>query len=144
MRILLLAHEFRGEDQKKVLRCKILGSVLDFTRVFCPGTKFYSRLGETSSILGAHRPWPYYSFSGHNLRLGGTLLAMGCTSSDLGGTTPNVPRGAGPDGGSVSPLPPYIDKTSAIEIAESGLTSTVGSNLIIKQALTTSCKTISI
>ena len=54
VRISLRAHKFRGEDQKnkKGLRREILGSIFVFTRVFRPGTKFYSCLGGTSGILG--------------------------------------------------------------------------------------------
>ena len=38
VRISVLAHKFRGEDQKKDLRHKILGFVLAFICVFRPGT----------------------------------------------------------------------------------------------------------
>ena len=46
MRISVLAHKSRGEDQKeKGLRGEILDFVLVFTRVFRLGTRIYSRLG---------------------------------------------------------------------------------------------------
>ena len=87
---LLLAHKFRGENQKKGLWRDILISVLAFARVFCPRTYFYSRWGGTSSILGGPKPQntlqghqAYYFLSGHIPRFGGTLLAWGDTSSDL-------------------------------------------------------------
>ena len=38
VRISVLAHKFRGEDQKKGFRREILGFVLAFIRVFRPGT----------------------------------------------------------------------------------------------------------
>ena len=94
--ISLFAHKFRGEDQKKGLRGEILGSVFVFTRVFLPGTKFYSRFRGTN--LGEHRPrnslpWPRACcfLSGHNPRWGGTLLAWGSISSDFGGTAAKCP-----------------------------------------------------
>ena len=49
--------KFTDEDQKKGLQRKILGSVFAFTRVFCPGTKFYSCLrGAQAVFWGAQAP----------------------------------------------------------------------------------------
>ena len=95
VRISLLAHKFRGEDQKKKgLRREILGSALAFARVFHSEMYFYSSWEGTSSISGGGRntlQWyrACYFFSRHNPRLGGI-------SRDLGGTTLKCPaRGAG-------------------------------------------------
>ena len=52
-----------------------------------------------SGVLGLdlhfNSPEPLNS-SGHSPRLGGTIFVWGGTSSHLGGTAPNCPRGAGP------------------------------------------------
>ena len=90
--------QIQGWKQKTGLGRKILGLVLAFTHVFCPGTKPHSRLGGYKQYFGEHRPKNVlqchrasYFLSGHNPRLGGTLLAWGGTSSDLGGTAPKCP-----------------------------------------------------
>ena len=56
MRFSVLAHKFRGEDQKKGFRCKILAVVLAFSCVFRPGIRLYLRLEGKSSILGGTGP----------------------------------------------------------------------------------------
>ena len=80
--ISVFAYNFMGKDQKKA----ILGFVLAFTSVFCPGTILYSRLrgGDTSSICGGHRPrnalqWhrACYFLLEHNLRMGAKSVIAG-------------------------------------------------------------------
>ena len=91
--ISVLALKFRGEDlKKKGLRREVLYFVLALTRVFRPGTGVYPRLGEhmLRNALQWHRG--FYFLMGHNSRLGGTFLASGGTSSDLGSLYRNAPQ----------------------------------------------------
>ena len=86
VRISLLAHKFRGEEkEKKRLQREILGLVFAYTHVFHPGRKLYLRLWGGRGPKNALQ-WHLlcYFLSGHNPRLGGTLLAWGAHFS-LGG-----------------------------------------------------------
>ena len=56
VRISLLAHKFRGEDQKKRSSARNLGSVLKFTRVFCSGTIFSHASGAQAVFWWAQAP----------------------------------------------------------------------------------------
>ena len=77
VRISLLAHTFRGEDQKKKkgLRRKIVGSVLGCSRVFRHGTKFRSRLWDTNSFFGGTGSEIHSSGTGPVTFFWGTILA---------------------------------------------------------------------
>ena len=75
VRILVLAHNFRSEDQKKSLkRCEILGFVFvvqerDFTHARGAQTVFWGAQAPKYS------PVAQGFLSGHNPRLGGKFLA---------------------------------------------------------------------
>ena len=101
VQISLLAHKFRVKIKKKGLRRDILGLILAYTRVFCPETKHYSRLGghRPQNALQWHRVC--YFLSGRDPRLGGTILAWGHTSR-LGGTSDDL-GGYGPEKPPVAP-----------------------------------------
>ena len=75
LRFSVLAHKFRGEDQKKGFRLEILAFILAFSRVFRPGIRLYSRLEDRSSILGGTGPEMDSSDTGTVTFFWGTFLA---------------------------------------------------------------------
>ena len=66
-----LTTNFEGEDQKKGLRCKILGFVLAFSRAFRPGTRLYPQLGGG----GSTGPEMHFSGTGPVTFIWGTIFA---------------------------------------------------------------------
>ena len=90
----------------KGLRRKILGSFLAFSGVFCPGTKFHSRLGGTRSFLGGTGLEMHSSGTGPVTLFWGTILAWGHTSR-LGETPRLVGLQAVIWGGMAPKCPPW-------------------------------------
>ena len=90
VQISVLAHNFSGEEKKDLWHA--------FTRVFRPGTKLYSRLGSTSSILWGKGLKMHSSGTGLLLSfatqssLGGTFLAQGGTAPKCPPIAPDLTR----------------------------------------------------
>ena len=95
----LIVQNFRSCPlSQKSLRCKILDFVLAFIRIFCPGTRLYSRLvGAQAVFWGSTDPEIRTSGTKPVTFFCRTIFASGDTSNDLGARPQNVPRGAGPE-----------------------------------------------
>ena len=90
VRISLLAHKFRGKGQKKDLQREILGSLLSFTRVFRPGTKFYSRWGGTGPKTHSGGTRPVTFFQDTILAWGGARFSLRGHKQWFGGHGPKM------------------------------------------------------
>ena len=103
VRILLLAHRFRGEDPPKKSSLQNLRLCHNFNTFFVLERKFSYACGHRQYSGGAQAPkcttvapGLLLSFGAQSSLGGGHIYHLGCTSSDLGGVRPrNAPRGAG-------------------------------------------------
>ena len=91
VRILFLAHKFRGEDQKKKFSARNLRLSLGVHSCFSSWNEILLSLAEALAVFWGHQA-PYFLL-GHNPRLGGTLLAWEAQSVSWGGggAQPQVP-----------------------------------------------------
>ena len=99
LRISILAHKCRGEDQKKEKRssARNLRLRLGVHTCFCPGTRLYSRLGRTRGILGGgDRPRNALQRYQACYFLLGTFLACRAQAVIWEARPRNAPHGAGP------------------------------------------------